>query len=427
MGQVTAQAHLFVTLGGLFLLGLATEVIGRHIKLPRVTLLLLMGVALGPMGLTLIVPKQDVWLLAAADAALLMVGFLLGSKFTPATLDRYGRQVMGFSIAEVVITVMVVGVGLHLLGVPTEIALLLSGIATATAPAATIDVVRESKAEGPFSDTLLGIVAVDDALGLMVFSLLVSVVAAMGGDGGFIQPLLISVWEIAGGLLLGGFAGVALGQGMERCDTHEGSLVITFGGIALAGGIAFSLGVSFLLTAMSMGAVLVNVGKRSADAVRHVEKLIWPFMILLFVFGGASMQLEGLAVIGWVGAAYISLRILSRFLGGWVGGWWTDANPVMTRWMGMALMPQAGVALGMALIASQRFPHLEALLMPVVIGSTVIFELIGPLMTRRALEKAGEVGRGEERDSKELPKRKRRTAQASQGSTTKRKLGDQRK
>nr|CRH08103.1 Protein of unknown function. putative suger transporter [Candidatus Magnetococcus massalia] len=418
-------AHLFVTLGGLFILGLLSELLGRRMHLPRVSLLILLGVLLGPVGVEMIHPQEDTWLLTAADAALLMVGFLLGEKFSKSTLERYGRQVVLFSIYEVVVTVILVGMGLYLLGVPAPLALLLCGIATATAPAATVDVVRELEAEGPFARTLLGIVALDDALGLVIFSLLISVVEVLHGGQGFLMPLLKGVWEIGGAILLGIVASVGMGFALLRSHSHEASMVITIGSLSLAGGLAFYSGVSFLLTSMTMGMVMVNTCSQCFQATQVVERIIWPFMILLFVFGGASMQLDALMAIGWMGAAYITLRMIARFVASWMGGWHADASPHMTRWMGLALMPQAGVALGMALIAGQRFPELRDLLMAIVVGSTVFFELVGPLMTRRALVLAGEAGRARKEEREPTIKKRRNIDSA--GSARKRKLGEQRK
>ena len=177
-------AKILITLGSLFLLGLVTDELGRRTPLPRVTLLLIFGVLIGPSAFDLLPELGEEWFHSIADMALVMVGFLLGEKMTFSSLREYGRLVLWISIAEVIATAAVILVGLILIGVEIHIALLLAGIAPATAPVASADVVHELRADGRFTRTLLGIVAVDDAWGLIVFSCMLAAVQALGGEGG---------------------------------------------------------------------------------------------------------------------------------------------------------------------------------------------------------------------------------------------------
>jgi Kef-type K+ transport system membrane component KefB len=149
------------------------------------------------------------------------------------------------------------------------------------------------------------------------------------------------------------------------------------------------LGVSFLLASMVLGSVVANLARHHARPFHAIEGIEWPFMILFFVLAGASLHVEALYQIGLVGAAYILLRIMGRLFGSWAGGAISHAEQPMRRWMGMALMPQAGVALGMALVVIQRRPDLGEIILPVVIASTVLFEVIGPVLTRSALVHVG--------------------------------------
>jgi NhaP-type Na+/H+ or K+/H+ antiporter len=183
-------AETLITLGVLFILGLATDMIGRRTRLPRVTLLLIFGFAMGPAGLNFLSPGTGKLYPIVTNMALVMVGFLLGEKLTLSALREHGRYVLAFSVAEVIATALVMLLGLLLVGVPVEIALLLAGIATATDPAAVTDVVKEINADGVFTRTLLGIVAVDDAWGLILFSLLFTAVQSFGGQGDITAPLL---------------------------------------------------------------------------------------------------------------------------------------------------------------------------------------------------------------------------------------------
>jgi Kef-type K+ transport system membrane component KefB len=161
--------------------------------------------------------------------------------------------------------------------------------------------------------------------------------------------------------------------------------------VLLCGGLAMWLDVSFLLAAMVMGAVVANLARHHKRPFHAIENIEWPFMIVFFILAGASLRLGALSQIGIIGTAYVILRFAGRLAGAWAGGKISRADPLTTRWMGMALMPQAGVAMGMALVATQRFPEFSDIILPIVISSTVLFELIGPLMTRRALVRVGEV------------------------------------
>lgn len=384
------SAQVLMTLGGLFLLGLLTDELGRRTPLPRVTLLLVFGFLIGPSAFRLLPSTGTAWFPPVANMALIMVGFLLGEKMNISALREYGRSVLCISVTLVVATAVIMLVVLVLLGFPLEIALLLAGIAPATAPAATADVVREYGADGPFSRTLLGIVALDDAWGLIVFSLLLSVVDILNGNGGG-EMLLLGAWELCGALLLGGILGIPMAFLSGRIQPGEPTLVEALGIVFLCGGLALWFEVSFLLAAMALGVTVSNLARHHTRPFHAIEGIEWPFMILFFVLAGASLQVGALPRIGLLGLVYIILRILGRFAGVWIGARIGRSGPLVRRWMAPALMPQAGVAMGMALVAAQRFPETGEIILPVVIGATIFFELIGPVFTRQALVRAGEV------------------------------------
>jgi Kef-type K+ transport system membrane component KefB len=387
-------AKTLITLGILLLLGLATDAIGRRTRLPRVTLLLIFGFVVGPAGLDFLSPNEEKWVSLVTDMALIMIGFLLGEKFTLPFLRQHGKLVLLISMAEVVVTALVVLIGLLLIGLPMDMALLLAGIATATDPAAVTDVVHEIHADGVFTRAMLGIVAVDDAWGLIVFSCMLTIAQTFSGQGGIIGPLLTGAWELGGALLVGIALGIPMAYVTGRIKPGEPSLVEALGVIFLCGGIAIWLKVSFLLASMVLGCVVANLARHHIRPFHAIEGIEWPFMILFFVLAGASLQLETLFQIGFVGSAYIIFRIIGRLLGGWTGGAISNAKPLMRRWMGIVLMPQAGVALGMALVVIERRPDLGEIILPVVIASTVLFELIGPVLTRTGLMHVGEVRSG---------------------------------
>lgn len=379
-----------MTLGSLLLLGLATEAIGKFTLLPRVTLLVLFGVIIGPSGLDLLPVAIEQWYALFADIALLMVGFLLGGKLSLQALRETGREVLWTSVLEVIGVSTAIFLGLTALGFDVIISLLLAGMAPASAPAAIANVVEELGVKGRFTDVLLGVVAVDDAWGLIVFSILLAGAQSLSGDGGALDALRYGAWELGGALLVGVGLGLAAAYLTGRIDPGEPTQTEALGIVFLCGGIALYLEVSFLLSAMIAGAVVVNLAHHHQRPFREIKNIEWPFMILFFVLAGASLHLERLLEIGFVGLAYVALRVTGLVVGGWLGAFLGKADPLHRRWIGLAITPQAGVALGMALVAGSRFPDLRDQILAIVIGTTVMFELTGPVLTRLALLRVGE-------------------------------------
>jgi Kef-type K+ transport system membrane component KefB len=392
--SVLSTAVILTTLGALMLGGLAVEWAGRHLPLPRVTLLIGFGVLVGPQALDLLPSgAADQWFETVTTLALVMVGFLVGERFSLDRLRARGRFILGISLVEALATGAVATIGLLVVGASLPLALLLGSIACATAPASTYDVIEEERAAGTFTDTVLGIIGVDDAWALLVFSVAAAAVAAMTGDGTGAGFLAHAAREIGGAILLGSVLGLAAGLLTQRIAPGEPTLLEAAAIVLLTSGLASLFGASFILVAIVLGAVMTNVARHHDSAFHEIEHLEWPFMLLFFVLAGASLHLEALAAIGLFGAAYILLRIAGKFFGAALGARLTGAESPIRRWTGLALMPQAGVALGMALLADQRFPEIGEILLPLVIGSTVVFELLGPLGTRFALRAAGEAGR----------------------------------
>jgi Kef-type K+ transport system membrane component KefB len=396
-------AESFILIGAVLLAGLAINYLGRMTRLPRVTLLLLFGFLIGPSGFNLLLSNGEAWLPVVTDLALLIIGFLLGGQLSRGNLQKHGLHVFCISLAAALVTALAVFFGLLLLGARPEVALLLAGIATATAPAATVDIVHEMKAEGVFTRTLLGIVAIDDAWGLMIFSIMLTLVGIYAGDAMSTAQLLAGVWDIAGAFVVGIGLGIPAAFLAGRIRSGEGTLVEAIGATLLCGGISLAVDVSLLLAVMVMGATIANLSRPHSRIFHEMEQIAWPFMIMFFVFAGASLHVDVLFQIGFVGVVYIALRIVGKIVGAWLGAVISSAPDSLRKWTGIAMMPQAGVALGMALIADQRFPEFGNIVLTVVIGAVVVFELFGPIMTRIALLRSGEA---EDLSRKEMMNRK---------------------
>lgn len=385
-------ASFFLTFGLLFALGLLTHLVARPLHLPRATLLMIAGLLVGPSAFGLLPDIAQEWFPAVANAALVMIGFLLGEQLTTQTFREHGRDVLVLSLGVVIGTVLVVFLGLWAVGLPLAAALLLAGVALATDPAATVDVTVELQADGSFTQKLKGIVAIDDLWGLLAFGIIMAAVSPIAHDGSVGEAIRNALWELGGAFGVGLVVGVPGALLTGRLQAGEPSLVEALAMVFVCVGISLELEVSTLIAAMTMGATVANLARHHDYPFNAIVGIEWPFLILFFILAGASFELGALADVGLAGVAYVLLRIVGRIVGGWTAGVSFGAEPETRRWMGAALLPQAGVAIGMALVGAQRFPELAETILTIVIASTVFFEVLGPLVTRLVLVRVGEAG-----------------------------------
>jgi Kef-type K+ transport system membrane component KefB len=377
---------LLVAIGVIFLAGLGLDRLGRIVHVPRVTMLILLGALVGPPVLDILPSALSGTSEIYASTALTMVAFLLGGVLKRDILRTHGRAIIIVSLTVVITSVALVAAGLWAFGVPLALALMLGGVSAATDPAATSDVVRQERASGRFATNLLGIVAIDDAWGLLAFSVILTA-TGMLTDGTSGEAILHGLREAGGAILLGAAIGAPAAILTGRVQEGEPTLIEALGVVFLCAGLAMWLGVSFLLTGMVCGAVVVNFARHHSRPFIEIERIEWPFMLMFFVMAGASLDVAELGHVGTAGALYILFRFVVRIAGGWLGGLLAGVPKVERRLTGLALMPQAGVAIGMALVAGERFPEYAEPLLAVTIASTIFFEVIGPVLTQFALRR----------------------------------------
>ena len=386
--QLNISSQLLFTLGGLFLVGLLLSTVAQRTFLPRATLLLLFGALIGEDLLNL-VPKLLVDRFGLiAEVTLLMVGFLLGGKLTRTSLRGQTGISFSISICAALLPALAVCLGMIAMGVAIEIAVLLGCFAAATAPAAILDVVQESGIKNRFSELLLLIVVLDDVWALLLFGVGMAVVTSLNGLAGESSFIGIVAWELGGAIILGIAIGLPAAYLTGRIKAGKPMLVEALGIVFLCGGIALWLNVSFLIAAIVMGAVIANLARHHDYPFHAIEDIESLFMIIFFVLAGASLDLGALSVIGIIGGVYILCRALGKYLGAWIGGFLSKSGQDYQLWMGVALLPQAGVAIGMALVASNQFPEYRQIMLPIVIASTVVFEIIGPVFTGLAIKQS---------------------------------------
>ncbi|MBB3185096.1 Kef-type K+ transport system membrane component KefB [Halomonas fontilapidosi] len=389
--HISDTVPLTLILGAMLLVGWFSHIAGEKTGIPRVTVLLVIGVLAGPDLLDLVPEKVSSWFDQVTHLALAMVGFLLGERFIGRELKRSGRKVLIISLGEVVAAAAAVFLATQLIGLDPATGLLLAAMAPASAPASTLDVIQEKGASGPLSRTVLGVVAIDDAWGVILFSLLLVLAQALDSDMAPVSWMLSSLWEVLGGIALGVILGVPMSWMTGRLREGEPTLLEASGFVLLCGGIALWLNLSYLLACMALGATVANRAKHYKRPFSDIKGAVEPFMVMFFLLAGFKMDIDMLPSLGVIGLVYIASRTVGLVGGGALASSMAGADPVVRRNVGWCLLSQAGVALGLALLVEERFPEIGSKILPLVIGSTIIFELLGPVFVRWRLKKAGEL------------------------------------
>ena len=397
--------------------GLLMSRLTKLLNLPAVTAYLVAGLLLGPYclgalgisGFGFQSMEQVEAQRLLTQTALGFIAFSMGNEFRLAQLKNMGSKAIFIGIVQAVVTTLLVDailVGLHL-AFPSVLslssALVLGAIASATAPAATLMVINQYKARGPLTDILLPIVALDDAVGLVVFAVSSGIARALiSGTVSIVSLLVNPVVEIFGSLLLGAALGwvFSLVEKFFNSGSKRLSLAVAFVIICAAlsklrfhfeGGL--EIGFSSLLVTMMCSCIFCNLCDFSEEIMHKTERWTAPIYVLFFVISGAELDLTifgNLAVVG-IGVAYILSRSAGKIFGANVSAKLTRCEPTICKYLGITLLPQAGVALGMSVVVAAEFGEAGAIIRNIVLFSVLIYELVGPLLTKMALTAAGEI------------------------------------
>ncbi len=383
-------------LGFVLLIGFFSVHIIHKIKLPAVTVYLVVGIIIGPNLCNILSPGLLESSGLISNIVLGFIAFTIGQNFLRDTFARIGKQVLWISVCEasgawVFVTVLF----LLLLRQPLYLSLTFGAISAATAPAATVMVVREYNAKGPFTETLLGIVAIDDAWCLIIFAISLAVAKALHLHAGsaylIVKAVLNSLVEIAGSFALGGCLSWLLCKLSKYANTREELLIYLLGFVLLNTGLAVQLHLSVLLANMFLGAIIVNLETASVRFFDILKIVDPPLYLIFFVLAGAHLEISALAKLGSIGFGYLVFRVLGKSTGALIGGQISHSASNIKKYIGLGLVPQAGVALGVALIAQAEFPGVGGLILTVIVATTVVYEIVGPVCTRIALHRAGEI------------------------------------
>lgn len=405
----------FLAIALALIFGLLFTRVTNIFKLPDVTAYLIAGVLIGPFcigrlgieGLGFTSLEMIEHLSFISDVALGFIAFAIGNEFRLSHLKETGKQATVVGILQAFVTTLVVDAALLLLHVflgdklPVEAAITLGAIAAATAPAATLMVVRQYKAKGKLTDILLPVVALDDAVGLAVFAVSFGIAEAIaGGSVNILSIILEPLIEIVGSLLMGAILGALLTllERLFHSNRNRTSLIIGF--VLMTVGLSmlnFDIGpvhVSFssLLVCMMLGSVFCNMCPLSEDLMERSDKWTAPLLALFFVVSGAELELDvftDLAVVG-IGVVYILSRCLGKYVGAYGSCALVHTDDNVKKYLGITLFPQAGVALGMCVTAS-KLGGCGSMIRNIILFSVLVYEIVGPMLTKISLIKAGDV------------------------------------
>ncbi len=394
--------------------GLLMTRLAKVLHLPDVTAYLVAGLLLGPffigglhffnIGFNSLEEVEGLDLIS--QVALGFIAFTIGNEFRLSQLKQMGKQAITVGILQAVVTTVLVDialVALHFIDpelISISSAITLGAIAAATAPAATLMVVRQYKAEGPMTSLLLLVVAIDDAVGLMLFSASFDIAVALeSGQFSLVVLILEPLIEIALSLALGSFVGWLLFRLEKYFHSRSKRLSISIAFVVFTVGLSMAefeiggvhCGFSLLLVCMMTGTVFCNICDFSEELMERVDGWTAPVLALFFVLSGAGLDLRILSnpMVLLIGVVYIIARSLGKYFGAYSSCALTHCSPSITKHLGITLLPQAGVALGMALTATKLSDG--AVVRNVVLFSVLVYELVGPALTKRALVAAGEI------------------------------------
>ncbi len=385
------------SLGLILLLALVAGHAVRLVRVPEVTGYILIGVLLGPSVLGWVSQRNLTALEVLSEVALGLILFSIGSVFEFSRFRRLGRQIVYLTLVESSLAAMLVSGGMLLLDQPWPVALLLGAVAMATAPASTLMVIRETDSVGPLTESLLGIIAVNNIFCIIAYSLVATAIdltAPVSDATGLLSTLYRSVyplvWQLVGSVALGYLVGLLLAFWSMKVKESGEMLILLAGSILLCVGSARILDLSPLVASMSVGATMVNLSRTSRWLFETLSGTDPPFYAIFFVLAGADMDVSLVASMGLLGVVYILGRAVGKFGGARLGAHWLALDHRVQQYLGYALMAQAGLAVGLTLVIDRRFPSLGPVVTTVVLASVVIHEMFGPISVRFALVRSGE-------------------------------------
>lgn len=400
-------ANLILLLGLIMFLGALGGRIFQKLRIPQVVGYIVIGVFIGQSGFQLLSASVITALDPLSNVALSLIGFLIGAELKLSVIKKYGKQFIGILLFEAIVPFFVVAlVVLAVAYVLTRdfttslaMALVLGSISSATAPAATTDVLKENRTRGPLTMTVLGIVAMDDAVALILYAIASSAASILlgGGAGLSLGDQLISLlYEVGGSIVVGSLTGLALGQVIRNLMSDEGRILsFSLGALFLCTGLCTLLAFDNILAAMSLGFAMVNFAPaKTRETFSLVEKFTPPIYVMFFVLVGAKLNIWNVnAFVAVLAILYVMCRTLGKSVGARIGARLTGAPETVHRYLPFCLLSQAGVAIGLSIAAGHDFATtIGPTIMLIITATTFVVQLVGPICVKHGVIKAGECG-----------------------------------
>jgi len=400
MNQLTflLNQDIFLAAAGLLILGFVFGRLGKFVHLPRVTGYIIAGILFGPSLLKIFSENSLAQLEFIPQFALGIIALVIGAGLSFSLIKKLGLGLIIITLLQALGAFVLVLLFLIFLKMPLGAALPLAAIATATAPAATIAIIREYRARGPLTETTLAVVALDDAVAIILFGLILTLdikhLSTFGQAA--IQSLSTSFMEILVALAIGAALGLIAHLLVKTTKEISDSVIIILGMVFLGIGIASITHVSALLTNMFLGLAFINLSDKNSDIVVNLEKFTPPIYCFFFVLAGAHLNLGVFTTVGWTliiwGIAFVLTRIVGKVSGAYAGGVLSKSPDVIRKYLGLTLIPQAGVAIGLTLLITKSSSYFEfrSVILNITLIAVAFNEIVGPLCTKYALFKAGE-------------------------------------
>jgi Kef-type K+ transport system membrane component KefB len=386
--------NAFLALGAALILGALFGKIMNKIKMPAVAGYIIAGLVIGVSGFRILNGVSLDALSFLSDFALCIIAFNIGSELEVDILKKMGRSIFVIATFEALTAFVLVSGVTYLVSKDLALALILGAVSSATAPAATVMVLKEYNAKGPLTSTLLGIVAVDDVICLMIYSVASAVAKVLMAHStlSVYKVVMLPLAEIFFSLLLGIALGVIMSLLIKTANRDSETLLYVVGTLLVLVGVATHFELSTLLSAMALGAAVANLSKHKHKAFENIDNFSPPIIAAFFVLAGARLDIFLLPQIGVIGVLYLVFRIAGKLLGASMGATVARSPKVVKKYIGLGLLSQVGVAVGLAITVSKEFPGtmLGSVVVTILLSTTILTEIIGPYATKYAIMKADE-------------------------------------
>ncbi len=386
--------NIYLKVGLVLLIGFIFGKIAHKLKFPSVSGYLIAGLFLGQSVFGVINAQESMTLEWISEITLSFIAFGIGSEMILKDLASMGKKIMIITIAEVVGALVVVfSVMYFIFNHDLAFSLVIASMSAATAPAATIMVIRQYQSFGPVTKTILPVVALDDVFGIMAFGIALSIAKLLTSTQSISIFTMITapLIEIVGSILLGIMMGIILVLVTKRLDPKDELQIKTILFIAIGIGVAEFLHLSPLLVNIAMGSTIANLRSYSNRTFSALNDFVPVFYVLFFTLAGASLNLNVLYQVGWIGAGYIVARASGKIFGAMIGARVAKAEPTVQKYLGFALLPQGGISIGLSVIVMQQLPMYSLELTTIIMASVLFYETLGPLFAKISIQSAKEL------------------------------------